>query len=124
MNANIEGRTDMSKQVNVFFQNFSEEDKAAITLSDRVWKIRQDFISELPFHINVIEAACHGKFKETGHSRVLADLLRHPNIQHSFLSTFLGITYVDEELDIENIADVTAETDRVDVALKKRKKYL
>lgn len=63
-----------------------------------------------PFHLNVITAACHGRFKETGHSLVLADMLRHPTIQSSFLETFLGIHH--------GYMKVTAETDRVDVALK------
>lgn len=63
-----------------------------------------------PFHLNVIEAACHGRFKETGHSLVLADMLRHPAIQDSFLETFLNIKH--------EFMEVTAETDRVDVALR------
>ena len=60
--------------------------------------------------LNVIEAACHGRFKETGHSLVLADMLRHPAIQNSFMEQFLGIYH--------DYMEVTAETDRVDVALK------
>ena len=67
-------------------------------------------LSRRPFHLNVIEAACQGRFKETGHSLVLADMLRHPAIQSSFMEQFLGLNL--------NYMEVTAETDRVDVALK------
>lgn len=81
-----------------------------IFYSQRVSGIITKHLSSRPFHLNVIEASCRGKFKETGHSLVLADMLRHPKIQSSFLERFLGIT--------QNYLDVTAETDRVDVALK------
>lgn len=102
--------------------------KEAIKLSERIFQcklsalrdsIRSSYqvaeiivrhLSQRPFHLNVIEAACHGRFKETGHSLVLADMLKHPIIQSSFLETFLGIHH--------GYMKVTAETDRVDVALK------
>lgn len=85
-------------------------------LKDSLWygqqvnKIVEHYISSRPFHLNVIEAACHGRFKETGHSMVLAEMLRHPIIQASFLETFLGLKY--------DHLEVAAETDRVDVSLK------
>ena len=77
----------------------------------RVSEIIATHLSNRPFHLNVIEAACHGRFKETGHSLVLADMLRHPAIQNSFMEKFLGPISHD-------YLEVTAETDRVDVALK------
>lgn len=67
--------------------------------------------SSRPFHVNVIEAACRGRFKETGHSLVLAALLEHHIIQSSFIEKFLNIQH-------ESIRDVIPEKDRVDVALK------
>ena len=85
-------------------------------LKDSLWygqqvnKIVEHYISSRPFRLNVIEAACHGRFKETGHSMVLAEMLRHPIIQASFLETFLGLKY--------DHLEVAAETDRVDVSLK------
>ena len=82
----------------------------SICLSEKVSAIIQQHISKRPFHLNVIEAACRGNLKETGHSLILADMLRHPAIQKSFLERFLNIHH-------EEMA-VTAETDRVDVALK------
>lgn len=81
-----------------------------IKISNQVAEIIARNLSQRPFHLNVIEAVCHGRFKETGHSLVLADMLKHPFIQSSFLETFLGINH--------DYMNVTAETDRVDVALK------
>ncbi len=81
-----------------------------ICLSGKVSAIIQRHMSLRPFHLNVIEAACRGKLKETGHSLILADMLRHPGIQKSFLEKFLNVQH--EEM------KVTAETNRVDVALK------
>lgn len=79
-------------------------------MSTVVSDIIKHYISQQPYHINVIEAACRGAFKETGHSLILADMLKHPTIQASFLERFLNIHH--------EFLDVTAETDRVDVALK------
>ena len=95
---------------NRLFQYKVDGLKNGISLSRLVSDVVARHLSNRPFHLNVIEAACHGRFKETGHSLVLADMLRHPLIQASFLDTFLGIKH--DEL------EVTAETDRVDVALK------
>lgn len=81
-----------------------------INLSNQVYDIINKYLEKRPFHLNVIEAACHGQFKETGHSLVLADMLKHPTIQSSFIERFLGFHH--------DYMDVTAEKDRVDVALK------
>ena len=81
-----------------------------IMFSNQISDIMVKHFAQRPFHLNVIEAACRGRFKETGHSLVLADMLKHPYIQSSFLSTFLGIQH--------EYMKVTAENDRVDVALK------
>lgn len=95
---------------NRLFQYKVDGLKNGISLSRLVSDVVARHLSNRPFHLNVIEAACHGRFKETGHSLVLADMLRHPLIQASFLDTFLGLKH--DEL------EVTAETDRVDVALR------
>ncbi|WP_311551774.1 PD-(D/E)XK nuclease family protein [Porphyromonas endodontalis] len=58
----------------------------------------------------MIEAVCHGNFRETGHSLVLADMLKHPDIRSSFLERFLNLKY--------DALEVTAERARIDVALK------
>ena len=64
-----------------------------IMFSNQVSDIMVRHFAQRPFHLNVIEAACRGRFKETGHSLVLADMLKHPYIQFSFLDTFLGFQH-------------------------------
>jgi len=81
-----------------------------IQLSNQIAEIIAKHKERRPFHLNVIEAACHGSFKETGHSLILANMLKHSHIQMSFLEEFLGIK--------SGNLKVTAEKDRVDVALK------
>lgn len=73
---------------NSLFQYKLDGLKSGICFSLQVSNIIKKHLSKRPFHLNVIEAACHGRFKETGHSLVLADMLRHPAIQHSFLESF------------------------------------
>lgn len=85
--------------------------RSCIRQSNLVKEITNRHKLNRPFHLNVIEAACCGSFKETGHSRVLADMLKFPAIQSSFLKTFLG-------LNIDKVLSVTDETDRIDVALQ------
>lgn len=95
---------------NNLFQYKLDGMKMGIKCGRQVSEIIADHLSRRPFHLNVIEAACHGRFKETGHSLVLADMLRHPAIQNSFMKNLLGLSH--------DYMEVTAETDRVDVALK------
>lgn len=97
---------------NNLFQYKLDGMKMGIKCGCQVSEIIADHLSRRPFHLNVIEAACRGRFKETGHSLVLADMLRHPAIQNSFMEKFLGPSLSHDYL------EVTAETDRVDVALK------
>lgn len=95
---------------NQIFQYKLESLKNSIRGSNQVAEIITKHLSQRPFHLNVIEAACNGRFKETGHSLVLAKMLRHPTIQSSFLKTFLNIHH--------EYMKVTAEKDRIDVTLK------
>lgn len=95
---------------NTLFQRKLDNYKDGIRLSNQVAGIIMKHQDNKPFHLNVIEAACHGSFKETGHSLILANMLKHQYIQKSFLETFLRIT--------PSYLEVTAEIDRVDVALK------
>ena len=73
-----------------------------IMFSNQVSDIMVRHFAQRPFHLNVIEAACRGRFKETGHSLVLADMLKHPYIQSSFLSTFLGLQHEYMKVTAEN----------------------
>lgn len=95
---------------NLLFQYRLNYYKNGIRLSDRVHQIIKTHLDKIPFHLNAIEAACRGRFKETGHSLILANLLKHPIIQSSFIKTFLNIQH--------EYMHVTAEKNRIDVALK------
>lgn len=95
---------------NILFQCNLNSYKYGINLSTQVADIITKYKESRPFHFNVIEAVCHGSFKETGHSLILANMLKNKQIQKSFLERFLSIK--------SDYLEVTAETDRVDVALK------
>ena len=95
---------------NLLFQYRLNYYKNGIRLSERVHQLIKTYLDMTPFHLNVIEAACSGRFKETGHSLVLANLLKHPVIQSSFIKNFLNIQH--------EYMHVTAEKNRIDVALK------
>ncbi|WP_314942797.1 PD-(D/E)XK nuclease family protein [Porphyromonas endodontalis] len=95
---------------NSLFQYKLDGFKLGLSFSDQVNGIIKNHEARRPFHLNVIEAVCHGNFRETGHSLVLADMLKHHAIQSSFLERFLNLKY--------DALEVTAERDRVDVALK------
>ena len=95
---------------NLLFQYRLNYYKNGIRLSERVHQIIKPHLDRIPFHLNVIEAACRGRFKETGHSLILANLLKHPVIQSSFIKNFLNIQH--------EYMHVTAEKNRIDVALK------
>lgn len=95
---------------NLLFQYRLNYYKNGIRLSERVHQLIKTYLDMAPFHLNVIEAACRGRFKETGHSLVLANLLKHPVIQSSFIKNFLNIQH--------EYMHVTAEKNRIDVALK------
>lgn len=95
---------------NLLFQYRLNYYKNGIRLSERVYQIIKIHLDKIPFHLNVIEAACRGRFKETGHSLILANLLKHHVIQSSFIKNFLNIQH--------EYMHVTAEKNRIDVALK------
>ena len=95
---------------NLLFQHRLNYYKDGISLAEQVHQITKIHLDKMPFHLNVIEAACRGRFKETGHSLVLANLLKHPVIQSSFIKNILNIQH--------EYMHVTAEKNRIDVALK------
>lgn len=59
-----------------------------ISLANSVAYSKQEKILKLPFHFNVITSAARGKLRETGHSRILCDLLHHQNIRKDFIKFF------------------------------------
>ena len=91
-----------------------------IALSDVVKQIRQDELSKLPFHINVIESAVRGRLRETGHSRILVDLLQHPTLQRSFIKRFLDIDLPFMQVDRE----IGSMESHIDVALSDDKHFI
>lgn len=78
---------------NLLFQHRLNYYKDGISLSEQVHQITKTHLDKMPFHLNVIKAACRGRFKETGHSLVLANLLKHPVIQSSFIKNILNIQH-------------------------------
>ena len=78
-------------------------------------RIRNDEQAKLPFHINVIKSAARGKLRETGHSMILADLLRIPYVQKSFLEEIMGIS--SDTLKVET--EVGSADSRIDIVLYK-----
>ena len=95
---------------NLLFQYRLNYYKNGIRLSERVRQIIKTHLDKMPFRLNVIEAACRGRFKETGHSLVLANLLKHPVIQSSFIKNILNIQH--------KYMNVTTEKDRIDIVLE------
>ena len=59
-----------------------------IQLSNQVAEIIAKHKERRPFHLNVIEAACHGLFKETVHSLILANMLKQSHISFNFIDSF------------------------------------
>lgn len=80
-----------------------------LKLSKAVTQIRQRELAKLPFHINVIQSAAVGRLHETAHSRILRDLLLHPDVQRLFLKKFLNLDLSTCEIDREK--------DNIDLAL-------
>lgn len=89
-----------------------------IKLAEKIQCEIENFNNNKPFQLNVIESASRGKLKETGHSRILADLLKIQSIQESFLKRFLGITLDEKE------PEVTAEEGRIDVSIRGKRQCI
>lgn len=79
-------------------------------------EIREKEEDKLPPQFNIISAIVEGKGKkrlpETGHSRVLCNLLKDKHIQNSFLDTFF------ERHVIQGYMEVELEKDHIDVYLR------
>lgn len=53
---------------------------------------KEEELKKLPYHLNVISSAARGKdLKEIAHTMILADLLKCPKIQSSFLNFFFSL---------------------------------
>lgn len=91
------------------------EEKANVvllSLSSQVGEIREEEISKMPLHINVIMISAVGRLRETAHSSILQHLLRNQLILDSFVQTILGIDNI--KVRAKNVR--TAEKDHIDVS--------
>lgn len=84
-----------------------------LSLSSQVGAIREEEISQMPLHINVIMISAVGRLRETAHSSILQHLLRNQLILDSFVKTILGIDNI--KVRVKNVR--TAEQDRIDVSI-------
>lgn len=92
------------------------EEKANVvllSLSSQVGEIREEEISKMPLHINVIMISAVGRLRETAHSSILQHLLRNQLILDSFVQTILGIDNI--KVRAKNVR--TAEKDHIDVSI-------
>lgn len=62
-----------------------------LSVSDKVKEIRAEELKRMPLHINVIAIAAAGRLKETAHSAILQQLLKHQAILESFLQSIAGL---------------------------------
>lgn len=79
-----------------------------------------DVKNKQPFYINVISAAARGKLKETAHSIILYDLLRHPIILDSFIKKVIGISdnpFTKDDID-------APDKNRIDLCLRNKDFFL
>ena len=79
-----------------------------------------DVKNKQPFYINVISAAARGKLKETAHSIILHDLLRHPIILDSFIKKVIGISdnpFTKDDID-------APDKNRIDLCLRNKDFFL
>ena len=102
-----------SSLLNTIDNSESKEIKNIYSLSRFAGEIRNDEISRMPLHINVIMIAAKGKLKETAHSEILQYLLRKQEILDSFASKILGLT--NKKLYVKDVRP--AEQDRIDISI-------
>lgn len=100
-----------------YLSSKKESQKLLLKLAETCLDIKK---KELPFHINVISAAARGKLKETAHSIILHDLLRHPIILDSFIKKVIGISdnpFTKDDID-------TPDKNRIDLCLRNKDFFL
>ncbi len=108
--------TNFEKLIHTINQYSLSEEKANVeflSLSSQVGDIREEEISKMPLHINVIKISAVGRLRETAHSSILQHLIRNQLILDSFVQTILGIDNI--KVRVQNVR--TAEQDRIDVSI-------
>lgn len=89
-----------------------------IELSLKVARKRREEKGKIPYQINVITSAARGRLKETAHSRILVDLLRHEKIRDSFIHKFLNLSATSKD------KIPVPDTNRIDITIKNNDFYL
>lgn len=84
-----------------------------LKISTKVGDIRDDELSKMPLHINVIMISAVGKLKETAHSSILQHIIRHQTVLDSFMKSIIGIDSI--QVQAKNVRK--AEQDRIDVSI-------
>lgn len=87
-----------------------------LQMSTEIGDIREEELSKMPLHINVITISAVGKLKETAHSSILQHLIRHQTVLDSFMKSIMGIDKV--RVHSKNVRK--AEQDRIDVSIYDR----
>lgn len=91
-------------------------------MAEELADVKKKALDKLPFHINVIESAARGKLRETAHSMILADLLRHPQIQASFLEWAFNLDVAEGILEVET--EYGSADSHIDIALYDKEHFI
>lgn len=87
-----------------------------LQMSTEIGDIREEELSKMPLHINVITISAVGKLKETAHSSILQHLIRHQTVLDSFMKSIMGI----DKVRVHSKSVRKAEQDRIDVSIYDR----
>lgn len=81
---------DIFNEIHQIQNIIDSEFENALSLTYDVEIMHKDEESKIPYYINVISSAAHGKLRETAHSRILVDLLRNHKIRKNFIDFFFN----------------------------------
>lgn len=87
-----------------------------LLMSTEIGDIREEELSKMPLHINVITISAVGKLKETAHSSILQHLIRHQTVLDSFMKSIMGI----DKVRVHSKSVRKAEQGRIDVSIYDR----
>lgn len=102
--------------------NDNNDIERIFTMAEGLADVKKKELDKLPFHINVIESAARGKLRETAHSMILADLLRHPQIQASFLKWAFNLDVAGGTLKVKT--EFGSSESHIDIALHDKEHFV
>lgn len=102
--------------------NDNNDIERIFAMAEELADVKKKELEKLPFHINVIASAARGKLHETAHSMILADLLRHPQIQVSFLENVFGLNVIGEPLTVKT--EYGSAQSHIDIALYDKEHFV